>query len=326
MNPPELAAAPASAIRHGGRWLLTLILLSTLAYVSVAFYLGWREVLEGLQAVGFVGALAAISLTLVNLGLRFIRWRLYFRVLQHPIPWRLNLRIYIAGFALTGTPGKAGEMIRSLHLKHHGVPYAESLAAFFSDRFTDLLAVVVLAFAGAWAYPALRPGAVVVVLILVGIVFAISHPPLIQRVESHTTRHGLATGWRRPIAHVVWIVSHCHRLFQPRVLLPALAIALLAWGVEGVILYAATHLIAEDGLSLSLSLSIYALSKLIGAASLVPGGVGVVELSMAGLLLAAGVSETEALICTLFVRVTTFWTAVLLGILTLTRHTYADLR
>lgn len=325
MIPPRLAANPASVVRQGSRWVLAIILLSTVCYVAAALYLGWREVLQGLRAVGVVGALAAVALTFVNLGLRFLRWRLYFKILQRPVSWLLNLRIYIAGFALTGTPGKAGEMIRSLLLKHHGVPYSESLAAFFSDRFTDLLAVVLLAFAGAWTYPALRPGAILVTLVLAAIVFLLSHPQLVQLIESRAAKHASDAGWRRRIAHLTWIITHCHRLFQPRVLLSAIALALLAWGVEGVILYAATHLVA-GGLSLTVSLSIYALSKLIGAASLVPGGVGVVELSMAGLLLAAGLGETEALVCTVFVRVTTFWTAVILGTLTLTRHTYADLR
>lgn len=44
-------------------------------------------------------------------------------------------------FALTTTPDKAGEAIRSLYLqKSFKVPLSHSFAAFFAERFVDLLA------------------------------------------------------------------------------------------------------------------------------------------------------------------------------------------
>jgi len=41
---------------------------------------------------------------------------------------------------------------------------------------------------------------------------------------------------------------------------------------------------------------------------------------MSGLLFLAGMGETDALVCTLFVRVTTYWTATLVGSAALIAH------
>ena len=86
---------------------------------------------------------------------------------------RINLGVYFAGFALTTSPGRVGEILRSVLLKPHGVPPAASVAAFFAERVSDLLAILVLAAVGLWAYAPARPivglalAAVVVALLLV---------------------------------------------------------------------------------------------------------------------------------------------------------------
>ena len=86
---------------------------------------GW----QGGQIVGVV---------LLGYGLRFLRWQVYLNALRHPLPWRPSLKIYLAGFALTTTPGKAGEALRGVLLKRWDVPYAHSFAALFSERLADL--------------------------------------------------------------------------------------------------------------------------------------------------------------------------------------------
>jgi len=94
-----------------------------------------------------------LVMSLLNYGLRFMRWQQYLGALAHPMPWRPSARIYLAGFALTTTPGKAGEALRGVLLKRWHVPYTHSLAAFLSERLSDLAAIVLLAFFGLSLYP-----------------------------------------------------------------------------------------------------------------------------------------------------------------------------
>jgi uncharacterized protein (TIRG00374 family) len=301
------------------RWLFALIFVSLSAYIVAALWLGWRDLQAGLLAIGLGGLASALILTLMNFSLRFLRWRMYFRVLQRPLPWRLNLRIYLAGLAFTATPGKAGEMMRSLYLRRHGVPVSESIAAFLADRLSDLLAVLLLASLAAWSDPGLRPlmlGLSLALILALGFLLSKRFMAWLQaRSEASATQQG----WRKGVAAALYAISHCQHLFSIGVLLPALALALLAWCCEACILFLAVHWVGAQ-IGLLSALSIYAVAKLIGALSFIPGGVGSTEISMLGLLLVAGVPEAEAVICTLFLRLSTFWVALLLGAAMLPRR------
>ncbi len=105
-----------------------------------------------LAQVGIFGWLAVIGLSSLNIGIRFVRWQYYLQTLGHSVPVFRSLEYFIAGFAFTSTPAKAGEALRSLYLKREGVAYTDSLAALFVERLTDLIAVVLLALAAAYQF------------------------------------------------------------------------------------------------------------------------------------------------------------------------------
>ena len=149
------------------------VALAALGYLGLSLWAGWRDVVAAVVQVGPWVLAGLLALSLVNYLLRFLRWARYLALLDAPVPWRINLDAYFAGFALTTSPGKVGEMLRSVLLKPHGVPPAASVAAFFAERVSDLLAILVLAAVGLWAYAPARPivglalAAVVVALLLV---------------------------------------------------------------------------------------------------------------------------------------------------------------
>lgn len=70
--------------------------------------------------VGVLGIFVALLMSSLNYCLRFIRWQGYLKAFGHAVPWRDSLRIYLSGFALTTTPGKAGEALRGVLLKPWG--------------------------------------------------------------------------------------------------------------------------------------------------------------------------------------------------------------
>jgi uncharacterized protein (TIRG00374 family) len=139
--------------RWNPRHLAMAMALAAAGYLGVALWGGWSEMIAAARRVGMAGICAALALSLLNYYLRFVRWQLYLRALGYRIPSRVSAPIYFGGFALTVTPGKAGEMMRSVLLKKHGVPYAQSIAAFMSERLSDLLAIMLLALCGLYTYP-----------------------------------------------------------------------------------------------------------------------------------------------------------------------------
>ena len=155
-----------SAPQHGGRnfmpvqkHLRPLAIAATLSmvlYLLAMFAGDARQVGKTILAVTWPQLVLILGLSLFNYALRFLRWQSYVTALGHAVPWRRHIAYYLAGFAFTVTPGKAGEAVRSLYLKPHGMSYAVSLAAFFVERLLDVLAIAVLAVGGAWLFPDYR--------------------------------------------------------------------------------------------------------------------------------------------------------------------------
>lgn len=250
-----------------------------------------------------------LGLSLLNYALRFLRWNLYLRRLGHRVPWLRHFAIYCSGFAMTTTPGKAGEAIRSLYLHERGVPYPVSLAALFSERLIDLLSVLALAAIGiaalgvngAWVAIAGAAGLVIVLLL--------RSPAIVELVGRMPMPHARLSHWRN---HFVHLLQASRSLLDLRLLIGAIALGIVSWGAEGLGLYWIAQFL-DLPVDLPRAIGIYALAMLGGAASLIPGGLGGAEAVMAGLLAAAGAELPEAVAATLICRAATLWFAILLG-------------
>ena len=293
------------------------VALAALGYLGLSLWAGWREVVAAVVQVGPVVLVGLLLLSLVNYLLRFLRWARYLALLEAPVPWRINLDAYFSGFALTTSPGKVGEMLRSVLLKPHGVPPAASVAAFFAERVSDLLAILVLAAVGLWAYAPARP---VVGLALAAVVLAlllVQWTALIAAIDRWAQAR--PQKWARLVVKLCEVVLHFRRCFSLPAMGMGLALGIVAWFAEGLGFW--WLLVALDHpLPMSTAVFIYAFAMLVGALSFLPGGLGGSEAAMIALLSLNGFPEASAVTATLICRLATLWFAVGLGALFLARH------
>lgn len=293
------------------------VALAALGYLGLSLWAGWREVVAAVVQVGPVVLVGLLLLSLVNYLLRFLRWARYLALLEAPVPWRINLDAYFSGFALTTSPGKVGEMLRSVLLKPHGVPPAASVAAFFAERVSDLLAILVLAAVGLWAYAPARP---VVGLALAAVVLAlllVQWTALIAAIDRWAQVR--PQKWARLLVKLCEVVLHFRRCFSLPAMSMGLVLGTVAWFAEGLGFW--WLLVALDHpLPMSTAVFIYAFAMLVGALSFLPGGLGGSEAAMIALLSLNGFPEASAVTATLICRLATLWFAVGLGALFLARH------
>ena len=292
------------------RALIYSVVLSALGYLGFALFGGWREVTSALVQVGGTGLLLALLLSLANYGLRYLRWHLYLSTLGHRIPWRPGFQIYLAGFALTTTPGKAGEAFRGLLLKRRGVPYPDSFAAFFSERLSDLIAIVLLTLLGLSLYPQAWPLILLGGLLCLGLLAMLGWREGLLGLQRRLPHLGR---WQRWVGHGFEILLQAQRCHRPALLLLATLLSLLGWTAEAF----AFHLILDwMGVEASFMFAafVFALAMLAGALSFTPGGLGSTEGVMAALLIWHGVAAPEAIAATVLIRSTTLWFAVGLGV------------
>jgi len=288
--------------------------LAVLLYATLGAGIDGTRTLAAMRQLEFEWWAAILGLSLFNYGLRFVRWHGYLAWLGEHVPVVRHAVIYIAGFALTTTPGKAGEGLRSVYLARLGVPYPHSLAAFFAERFLDLLAIallsmlVLVAFSG-YVWWVIAPIAALALLLI-----AIRQRRLLTAMQR---RYAAPEGRIQSlIASAVKAWDQAFALMANRPLYAGLAIGLVAWAAEGVSLFVIAHGLGIE-LSLATAIGIYAVSMLVGALSFIPGGLGSTEAVMALLLKLSGVDASTAIAITLIARIATLWFAVVLGLFAL---------
>ena len=262
----------------------------------------------------------ALAFTAGNYALRFLRWHYYLRVLGiRDVPWGESLLVFLAGFTMTMTPGKLGEVLKSFLLKQsRGRPLSETAPIVVAERLTDVLAMVMLASLGlATIGPAGWPALLLVLIICVAFIVVVQS----RRLSLPLLRWGA----RLPLvgrfaASFQTFYESSYRLLRPVPLLVALGLALAAWFGECltflvVVLggFAGGSLITPE--LLLQTTFVYAGASLLGAVSFLPGGLGVTEGGMAmALVTLLGLSAEDAAAATLLTRFCTLWFAVFLGL------------
>jgi uncharacterized membrane protein YbhN (UPF0104 family) len=292
------------------------IVLAATAYLCTVLWAGRAGVMAAIGGVGMGTLAIVLGLSLTNYAVRFVRWRYYLHKLGYALPVTPDLLIYIGGFALTTTPGKAGELARSLWLRPYGVLPNRSIAAFFAERLQDFVAVLLLSSLGLSLYPGGR-WLLLAALGLLVLALAVIYIPgggYAMTRWSGKSRVGAI------ILRLTPILAHARDCLAPIPLLVGLVAGIAAWSAESwgfaIVLGALGH-----PLPLPTAFSIYAFSMLAGAVSFLPGGLGGSEAAMILLLRLAGVPVGIAVSGTLLIRLATLWFAVLLGIIALSIRT-----
>ncbi|RBL71350.1 TIGR00374 family protein [Pseudomonas sp. MWU13-2625] len=303
------------------RILIGSVVCSALAYLAVSLWGGWPAVSAAVSRVGWWTGGQIVGLVLLGYALRFLRWQVYLNALRHPLPWWPSLKIYLAGFALTTTPGKAGEALRGVLLKRWDVPYPHSFAALFSERLSDLLAMVALALFGLSAHPEWLSMIVACLVLLACCLLLVSRPALVSAIDRQMDQR---SGWLpRLLRHVVQVLHQSRSCHTPRRQIGTTLLSLLAWGLEALAFYWILDAMGTD-VPLTFAMFIYAVSMLAGALSFMPGGLGSAEAVMAALLVSGGVALPDAIAATVLLRLATLWMAVGLGAVFLMGHDESD--
>ena len=287
------------------------VVAALLLYVGSTFFTGAGDVLSAVSRIDLGIWIPVLGLSALNYLLRFYRWQWYLARLGHVLPLLRHLTYYVAGFAFTTTPGKVGEAIRSLYLRPHAVSYLDSLAAFFVERFLDMLAVLLLTLLVVGLFSEVWWPGICAATLVAAIFIAVSRPDL---------RHALATRLNRSRSPRIQrfggqfssLMHSSEALLRPRMLVGGILLGLIAWGAEGIGFYLILHSLAVD-VTAWVAVGVYAAGVLIGALSFIPGGLGSTEAAMVLMLSALGVDLSSAIAATLVCRVATLWFAVALG-------------
>jgi uncharacterized membrane protein YbhN (UPF0104 family) len=229
-----------------------------------------------------------------------------------------SLAIFLAGFTLTMTPGKLGEVLKSFLLRQRcdvAVSYTASVVV--AERLTDVIGMALLASVGLAAYPFGWQTLAAATIACGAFVLLIQQRGLCLRLLNQVA--GLP-GLGRFAVPATNLYNSSYLLFQWRPLTAAIVLAVVAWLGECLAFFLVIVGLGQPS-SLPLLLQstfIYAVASLVGALSFLPGGLGATEGSMAVMLTQiCGLGRDLAIAATLLIRFATLWFAVLVGIIAL---------
>jgi glycosyltransferase 2 family protein len=309
--------APTS-IHSAELWTLGGVLTFFGITVLASIFIGDQEVFEHIAQLDIYTVYGLLSLSLINYFIRAIRWHCFTRQLELPINWLHNSIYYVAGFAMTITPGKLGEALR-LWLLHrsHRHPYEKTAALLITDRLNDAGAVLLLCFISAASISSGITQILTIMMLgtaIVGLTCLCLQPSLLLKLTGWV--YGRVNRKPRLFARIRHALRQMSRLATWRVYGGMLLAVTVGWFAE---VLALDWLLVDFGQSVPLMQTtfIFGCSMLIGAAAMLPGGIGGTEISMVGLLVAAGVDLNAAIAATAVLRVTTLWFSVGLGFIAL---------
>jgi uncharacterized protein (TIRG00374 family) len=304
--------------------LLRRVILGVVAgiavYVGFSIWANAREVGAALAQFSWTAALAGAALAACNYGIRWLRWEYYLRRLGIRIETRDSVLVFLAGFALTVTPGKLGEAVKALLLREsHGIPAARTAPIVVAERITDLIALLVLALVGVFTFEIdrrfLAAGAIAVGLGLA----VIGSEALASRLFTMAER---VSTTKRFVPKLREFHASATTLLKPGPLLVTTALSVASWFLECLAFWFVVRGFPGAGLTLQAGTFIYAAMTVAGALSFLPGGLGVTEAGMLALLgtLGTGIGRGTAAAATFVTRACTLWFAVAIGVAALVMY------
>jgi len=291
-----------------------VIFLVSLFYVLISFISDFDELIESFQNVQLIYLPLILSLVVVSICLKSERQRFLLRTVSANISAKNSFVIFNAGQSLLVTPGSIGNVIKSKFLKDKfGIPYSKTAPLILVERYYDMLGIIsiislflIFRFDEVLVFP---------IIILTGVIFfvsfAIRNKTIFQKItsfmkkipkldkfadsvlESHntissfTSKKSLSLMW--PYSIVCWIFD-------------ALAVYFCFLSFDLTFDFLDTTLISLTSL-------------ILGTLSFLPGGIGITEGSMIGLIIKHDVNLSIATALVMYVRLNTTWFSTFLGFL-----------
>ena len=306
---------PAPNLRKAEFAVLAAILLFAMGFAAAAFWGGGHQAWNILLRVPPQTIPILLGLSLVNYVMRGSRWLVFSRALRLRVPVASNALYYVAGFAMTATPGKMGEIVR-LYLLHrfHGCRYDRTVALLISDRLSDGIATMLVVALTVAAYAHYPAGAAEALIFAACLIVLVLRPSVL--LVAVNAAFSMLHRWPRLFVRARRAVRALQTLAHPLVFGAALIMGAIGWSSEGLSLYVLLHALGVP-LQAAACVFIFGFAMLVGAVSALPGGLGSTEATMVGLLTLQKVPFETAIVATGLVRITTLWFAVGLGLLAL---------
>ena len=291
------------------------VVLAVAVYTAMFLFSDARHVGQAVSMIDLRWIPLFFLIPLVNYFLRFLKWHYFLHRIDVDLSFGRSLQVFVSGFAMTVSPGKLGELLKCYLLRdREGLPVSRTSPVVVAERITDLISMILIAFAGILLVGG-RAGLIAVtagIMLTAAVMYVLLHGRAFRVVSGFLCRIPRLGKHRESFDH---FQETCARLLDVRSLLVSVPLGVLSWGIEALVLCVVAGALGYN-LPVGVALLAHSAGTIAGAVSMIPGGLGLTEVTIDGILTSA-IPVSEATAVTLIMRFATLWFAVLLGVVTL---------
>ncbi|MGC9517573.1 MAG: flippase-like domain-containing protein [Methanomicrobiales archaeon] len=304
-----------------------IFIISIALIIILILWIGPLQIIEAFKSADWRLLLLAVILHLIAVGLRAVRWGF---IINKPKEFKNNYIVKTIGlFAGNFSPVRtAGEPVTAIAGKNiNKISVSEGLSAGLTERFFDFVIVGLLLLISCIWLPKIR------FLAIIGGFLSLSFVVLIYLVN-----------WRENFS--IWLYEKIHPIFEKlpikeevvdnfyekivevlksmvtytksfttyKNLSLVVILSIVAWLVECLRLLTVFYAFNLE-INFIAVIIIFLLANIIGVVSVLPGGIGSIEISLTGLFVLFGVPEALSGSIALADRLVSFWVVTVLGLI-----------
>lgn len=289
-------------------WLI--IIFAVVIYLIMGIYADFGDLISAIEKFNWVFVPVMIILTTIAYFIRFIKWNFFLKSVGVHLNIKDNLFVFFSGLGMIITPAKVGEIWKGWLIKDiNGESLSKTVPVVIIDRVTDLIGLIILSLLGIIYY---KEGTyIIITLIVIFTLFFVA-------IRSKTVSGKIISLLEKRAGKYSKDIKTMHSTFEetmkPKNLVGMSFLSVFAWFFECLALY---FVIIGFGQSISLVIStfVFSFASLAGAVSMIPGGLGVAEATISGMLQYFGLTSTISVGVAIIIRFGTLWYGAILGFL-----------
>jgi uncharacterized protein (TIRG00374 family) len=301
---------------HGFRKVVMLTLLASLGvFVAIALFGGIGSVYGIISRSNLAIYSLAFIAVLASYLVRFCKWSYYLRKLKIKLHPAKSLVIYLSLYSMSITPGQIGRIIGGYTLNRVTKKSFMKVAPIVTiDVFSDFLGFSIIAIATSFFFHTFFLYTVVFVLLLsISFIFLL-HPSLYKVL---TRIRYLRKYIKRFSSQINMYYSSSKELSTPSTYITSLLFTIPADILNSLGLYFSLLAIGIK-VKVTQSLFVFAASQIFGMVSTLPGGIGVADGTIVGILGSTfNISAALSSAATIMARLATLWFGVIIGVICL---------
>lgn len=288
-------------------WLI--VLFAVVVYMLMGVYADFEKLISVMKDFDWIFIFALFLLTTINYLFRFLKWDFFLKRAGVHLSLKDNLFVFFSGLSMIITPGKIGEIWKGWLIKDiTGEELSKTIPVVIVERITDVLGLVILALLGVLYY---NEGIYLILTLLsifagffIAIRSKIISKKLISIMENRSGKYA---------ENIKTMHNTFEKTMEPKGLIGMSLLSAFAWFFECVGMYLVVRGF-EESISMTLATFIFSFASLAGAVSMIPGGIGVAEATISGLLQFFGMAPTVSIGIAIIVRFGTLWYGAIMGL------------